>query len=50
MNEGIIANINAKVKKKDELYILGDYSFRIPALGITEEDYLRKGASCTWKS
>ena len=25
MNEGIIANINAKVKKKDELYILGDY-------------------------
>ena len=32
MNEGIIANINAKVKKKDELYILGDYSFRIPAL------------------
>lgn len=43
MNEGIIANINAKVKKKDELYILGDYSFRIPAL---EAAVLRKKIIC----
>lgn len=43
MNEGIIANINAKVKKKDELYILGDYSFRIPAL---EAAALRKKIIC----
>ena len=32
MNEGIIANINEKVKENDELYILGDYSFKITAL------------------
>lgn len=43
MNEGIIANVNAKVKKKDELYILGDYSFRIPAL---EAAVLRKKIIC----
>lgn len=43
MNEGIIVNINAKVKKKDELYILGDYSFRIPAL---EAAALRKKIIC----
>ena len=29
MNEALIANINAKVKKNDELWILGDFSFRI---------------------
>lgn len=32
MNHGIIANINSKVQKKDELYILGDFSFKIPAV------------------
>lgn len=29
MNEGIIANINEKVKENAELYILGDYSLRL---------------------
>lgn len=43
MNEGIIANINEKVKENDELYILGDYSFKITAL---EAAALRKKIYC----
>ena len=31
MNRTLIANINACVQARDELYILGDFSFRIPA-------------------
>lgn len=43
MNEAIIANINAKVGKNDELYILGDFSFKIPAVDAAE---LRKKILC----
>ena len=43
MNEEIIANINEKVKENDELYILGDYSFKITAL---EAAALRKKIYC----
>ena len=43
MDEGIIANINEKVKENDELYILGDYSFKITAL---EAATLRKKIYC----
>ena len=43
MNEGIIANINEKVKENAELYILGDYSFKITTL---EAAALRKKIYC----
>ena len=28
MNHALVANINARVQPRDELYILGDFSFR----------------------
>ena len=31
MNHALVANINARVQPRDELYILGDFSFRITA-------------------
>ena len=43
MNGALIANINAKVKKNDELWILGDFSFRI---SLEESIALRKKIYC----
>lgn len=43
MNRALIANINAKVRRDDELYILGDFSFKIPAVEAAE---LRKKIFC----
>lgn len=43
MNQAFISNINDKVKEEDELYILGDYSFKMTAL---EAAALRKKIVC----
>ncbi len=43
MNRALIDNINAKVRRDDELYILGDFSFKIPAVDAAE---LRKKIFC----
>ncbi len=43
MNSALIANINARVGMKDELYILGDFSFKMPA---AEAYALRKQIVC----
>ena len=43
MNVALINNINARVGRDDELYILGDFSFKIPAVEATA---LRKKINC----
>ncbi len=43
MNQALIANINARVGHEDELYILGDFSFKIPAVEAAE---LRRKINC----
>lgn len=43
MNAGLVASINACVQQRDDLYILGDFSFKIPA---EEAAKLRKKIRC----
>lgn len=43
MNDALIANINEKVKPEDELYILGDYSFKMTAADAAD---LRRNIKC----
>lgn len=43
MNDALIANINEKVKPEDELYILGDYSFKMTAADAAD---LRRRIRC----
>lgn len=43
MNTGLLANISARVGLRDDLYILGDFSFRITASAAAE---IRRGIRC----
>ena len=43
MNEAMVANINSKVAADDELYILGDFSFKMTVQDAYE---LRKSIAC----
>ena len=43
MNDAIVDNINSKVAVDDELYILGDFSFKMTAQDAYE---LRKRIAC----
>lgn len=43
MNDALIANINEKVKPEDELYVLGDYSFKMTVIEAAD---LRRSIEC----
>lgn len=43
MNDAMVANINSKVAADDELYILGDFSFKMTVQDAYE---LRKSIAC----
>ena len=43
MNDAMVANINSKVAADDELYILGDFSFKMT---VQDAHELRKSIAC----
>ena len=43
MNDAMVANINSKVAADDELYILGDFSFKMT---VQDAHELRKSIVC----